>query len=438
MSPAPPLPTDLPRPKNLLEFVRLFPTDEAAAEYLFRVRWPDGFVCPTCGSTKARKLDDMWMMKCSRKHKTSVTAGTVMHRSRQPLTTWFYAAYLVSTLTPGISALQFQKQLGIKRYETAFQMLHKLRSAMVAPERDKLKGEVEVDEAFVGGVEPGKVGRAPGKKALVVVAIEVVRYMSKKRGGHVVQEDDTGPPERGATEGEVERKRAGRVRMTVIPDARAETLLPWVESNVEKGSTVITDGWQGYRGLEALGYQHERILQTHKGVKTGKWLPLVHLMISNLKRWLLGTHKGAVRSQHLQAYLNEFTFRFNRRFWRGPAFIRALGLATNVENWPEYATLYAAGKEDGWEHPNPDTDSMLWTMARELLLEQGGEDTVEWMEENRDALIRLVRNARREAEVRLNVEWFKEQGAPVVELTAEQRAKLPSSGWYWVGDRDDR
>jgi transposase-like protein len=395
--PTTPLPTDLPRPKNLLEFVRLFPTDDACAEYLFQVRWSEGFVCPKCGDTHAYEVKGKpGMVQCKNHHKTSVTAGTVMHRTRQPLTTWFYAAYLVSTLTPGISALQFQKQLGIKRYETAFQMLHKLRSAMVAPERDKLSGEVEVDEAFIGGVEPGKSGREPGKKALVVVAVEIVRYKSKKRGGHVEQHDADGPPERGATEGPVERKRAGRVRMTVIPNAGAETLLPWVESNIEKGSTVYTDGWQGYRGLEALGYQHERVLQSHKGVKTGRWLPLVHLMISNLKRWLVGTHKGAVRSQHLQAYLNEFTFRFNRRFWRGPAFIRALGLATRAESWPEYATLYGTKKGDGWRHPNPDTDSMLWATVREQLLASGQDDTVIWMEENRDELIRVVREMRRE------------------------------------------
>jgi len=351
--PTTPLPPDLPRPRTILDFARMFPDDEACAEYLFRVRWPEGFVCPKCGSTKGWQLKERPVIECENGHQISVTAGTAMHRTRTPLMTWFYAAYLMSTLTPGISAVQLQKQLGIKRYETAFQMLHKLRSALVAPGRDKLKGEVEVDEAFVGGVEHGKAGREPGKKALVVVAIEIIRYKSKKSGGHIEQGDVEGPPERHATEGPVERKRAGRVRMTVIPDASADVLLPWVESNVEPGSTVYTDGWSGYSGLGLLGYDHRRVLQTHRGVKTGKWLPLVHLMVSNLKRWLLGTYKGRVTSKHLQAYLNEFTFRFNRRFWRGPAFIRALGLAAHADEHPEYATLYAAGEEGGWTHPNP-------------------------------------------------------------------------------------
>jgi len=357
---AQPLPPDLPRPRSLLEFTRYFATNEACADYLFKVRWPSGFVCPKCGTARGWPRKHRPVIECANGHQISVTTDTAMHRSKQPLMTWFYAAYLVSTLTPGISALQFQRQLGIKRYETAFNMLHKLRSALVAPGRDKLKGEVEVDESYVGGVESGKSGREPGKKALVIVAVEIVRWLDtsgKKPGRHAVHCDEEGPPEqhvRGHGEEGVWRKRAGRVRMTVIPNAGAETLLPWVEFNVEKDATVYTDGWQGYNGLPGLGYAHKRVLQSHKGRKTGRWLPLVHLLISNLKRWLVGTHKGAVLPKHLQAYLNEFTFRFNRRFWRGPAFLRALGLAMHAHKWPEYETLYQAGEEGGWVHPDQD------------------------------------------------------------------------------------
>jgi transposase-like protein len=141
--------------------------------------------------------------------------------------------------------------------------------------------------------------------------------------------------------------------MVVIPDASAETLLPWIKSSIEMGTKIHTDGWKGYNGLEALGYSHIATLQTHKGHKTGKWLPLVHLIVSNLKSWLAGTHKGAVTHKHLQAYLNEFTFRFNRRFWRGPAFLRALGLAVSVNDWPQYDTLYS-GK---WAHPETEKDT---------------------------------------------------------------------------------
>jgi len=233
-------------------------------------------------------------------------------------------------------------------------MLHKLRSALVAPGREKLKGEVEVDECYIGGPEEEKPGRSKGEKSLVVVSVEIVHWIDtsgRKPGRHVTQYDIEGPPEHqksSQADGEpVLRKRAGRVRMSVIPDASGDTLLPWIGSNIETGTKIYTDGWSGYNGLEALGYNHIRTLQTSKGHKTGKWLPLVHLIVSNLKRWLSGTHKGAVRHKHLQAYLNEFTFRFNRRFWRGPAFLRALGLAVNVNAWPQYDTLYS-GK---WVHP---------------------------------------------------------------------------------------
>ena len=229
-----PLPV-LEKPSSLLDFVRMFTTDEACAEYLFRVRHTNGFVCPRCSSQKGWPIAGRGVIECSNGHQVSLKAGTVMHRSRQHLTTWFYAAYLMSTLTPGISALQFQKQLGIKRYETAFNMLHKLRSALVAPEREKLKGEVEVDECYIGGPEEEKPGRSKGKKSLVVVSVEIVRWIDtsgRKAGRHVTQYDIEGPPERqqrSQADGEpVLRKRAGRVRMTVIPDASAETLLPWI------------------------------------------------------------------------------------------------------------------------------------------------------------------------------------------------------------------
>lgn len=333
----------------------MFTTDESCTEYLFKVRYPNGFICPKCSDLNGWAIDGRSIFECKNGHQISLKSGTVMHRSRLDLTTWFYAAYLMSTLTPGISALQFQKQLGIKRYETAFNMLHKLRSALVAPDRENLKGEVEVDECYIGGAEEGKRGRSKGEKSLVVVSVEIIRWVDtsgRKPSRHVTQYDVEGPPEvqeRSQADGEPAlRKRAGRVRMAIIPDASSGTLLPWIKANIKNGTKVHTDGWNGYNGLEKLDYNHIRELQSHEGHKTGKWLPLVHLLVSNLKRWLTGTHKGAVTHKHLQAYLNEFTFRFNRRFWRGPAFLRALGLAVNVNKWPQYDTLYN-GK---WMHPN--------------------------------------------------------------------------------------
>lgn len=367
-------------PTSLLQFVRRFPTDETCADFLFKLRYPDGYACPKCGSRKAWPAGLLRTMKCTNDHIVSITAGTTMHRSKQPLTVWFYAAYLVSTLTPGISALQFQKQLGLTRYETAFQMLHKLRSALVAPGRERLRGEVEIDEGFVGGTEKGRPGRGADRKALVVIAVEIVRY------------DVPDPNHPKDPDAAIEKVRAGRVRMTVIPDAKAATLIPWVQANVEEGAVVSTDGWAGYVGLSKLGYDHRRVLQSHEGKATGRYLPMVHLLISNLKRWLLGTHKGAVRRKHLQAYLNEFTFRFNRRFWRGPAFVRALGLAVNAEKWPEYASLY--GGE--WAHPNPRQDELPALTVEALyesLREEADATLRTWMGRNKAAVRREIRQA---------------------------------------------
>lgn len=364
-------------PTTLPQFMRMFPDDEACARYLYKIRYPDGFVCPVCGDTRGYDLLKRRLIECGNGHQISITAHTVMHRTKQPLTTWFYAAYLVSTLTPGISAVQFQRQLGIGRYETAFNMLHKLRAGLVDPERTPLSGRVEVDEAFVGGREDGKPGRGAVDKTLVVIGVEVVPYLKEaKKDGPVMAE------------------RAGRIRAAVIPNAEAATLLPWVQKNVAKGSTVLTDGWAGYNGLAALGYTHERVLQTVQGKKTGHFLPMVHLIVSNLKRWILGTHKGAVLPHHMQAYLNEFVFRFNRRFWRGPAFTRALGLMVSAETWPEYDTLYGveADEQGAWVHPNPAPTEVdeLWARVMNILRKQGGDDAVAWALEHEDRLREVV------------------------------------------------
>lgn len=397
----------LKAPTTLPEFQHLFTDEDACRAYLFKVRWPDGFICPKCGSTVAYEITDRPLIECRNGHQTSVTAGTVMHRSKMPICTWFQAAYLVTTLTPGISALQFQRQLGIRRYETAFNLLHKLRSALVAPEREKLKGEVQIDEAFVGGEEAGVPGRGAQTKALVVVAVEVIHYMATKRlgqHGHERESMPDGAPELVDVDGKpgAKRKRAGRVRMSVIPNATAKTLLSWVQANVEPGSTVYTDGWAGYAGLAKLGYGHQKIVQSHKGVKTQRYLPMIHLMISNLKRWLIGTHKGAVLPKHLQAYLNEFTFRFNRRFWRGPAFLRALGLAVKAPHGvPEYETLYEAGEEGGWEHPDPKLDqqaAQASKFVRWLGKRRGVDPRLRsWATENPEKLIQMVKGLMLEA-----------------------------------------
>jgi len=234
----------------------------------------------------------------------SVTAGTVLHKTHTPLHLWFWAAYLMSTPTPGVSALQLQRQLGLSRYETAWMMLHKLRRAMVNPERQPLTGEVEVDECFVGGHEAGlRGGRARGKKALVAVGVEV----------------------RGAG--------SGRVRMAVIDDASGATLAGFVHDNVAAGATVHTDAWKGYQSLSGLGYDHQPRDQSaarRRGADPDEILPRVHRSISNLKSWLQGTHRG-VSGEHLQVYLDEYTFRFNRRRTPMAAFQTLLGLQSNQQ-----------------------------------------------------------------------------------------------------------
>lgn len=324
-------------PRNLLEFSRRFNSEGACEEYLFAARYPAGFICPKCGSRRGWFLKGFRLVECPNGHKTSLTAGTVMHRTKQDLVAWFHAAYLVTTLTPGVSALQFQRQMGFSRYETAFHMLHKLRAALVAPGRESLHGEVEVDEAYFGGGEEGRPGRGSETKSLVVCAVELVRWTDEKT--------------------RKERVRTGRVRLRLVSDASAASLVPFVKDSVQIGTIVYTDGWSGYSTLRAKGYDHRPAIQGTG--KDARYMPHVHRIFSNLKGWLLGTHHGRVTAKHLQAYLNEYTFRFNRRFWRGPAFHRALGLAAHTEAHPTYNTLYRAGENGGWIHPSPSGSSEL-------------------------------------------------------------------------------
>jgi len=290
----------VPRPSyplSILEFQERFATEEACREYLFASRWPEGFVCPACGSSRAGEMHRrrlLWQCKdCGQQ--TSATAGTVMHATRTPLRTWFWAAYLVATHHPGISAKQLQRQLGLSRYETAWLILQKLRRAMVAPERELLRREVEIDEFFLGGHEEGlKGGRQRGKKALVGVAIEV----------------------RGAG--------SGRLRLAVLPDASGPTLRDFAKATTQVGAIVHTDGLQSYRALAKHGYDHRRRPQ-QTAAPGEQLLPRAHRAISNLKAWMHGTHRG-VSDDHLPVYLDEYVFRHNRRGTPMAAFQTLLGL----------------------------------------------------------------------------------------------------------------
>jgi transposase-like protein len=291
-------------PRTLGEFSRRFHDDDACLRYLVETRWPAGFRCPKCAGSDGGLLSTRRVWVCrSCRHHTSATAGTVLHRTRLPLTTWFAAAYLVASLKPGVSALQLQAQLGISRYETAWLLLHKVRRAMVDPDRSRLAGTVEVDETWVGGKQAGlKGGRQRKHRKALLVAVAVERR----------------------------EKSLGRLRLEVVPDDSAATLGAFIARTIEPGSTVVSDAWSGYSGLAAQDYTHRSLSQAamKRAGLEGDAVPGVHRVVSNLKTWLLGTHHG-VGADHLDHYLNEFVFRFNRRYHPMAGFARLLALGTS-------------------------------------------------------------------------------------------------------------
>jgi hypothetical protein len=318
-------------PTSLPEFQRVFPDDAACARYLELIRWPNGFACPKCGvigepyrfATRSSVV-----LRCRGcKANTSLTAGTVMQSSHTPLSTWFWGAYLMTTQVPGQSAVQFQRQLALSRYETAFQILHKLRAGMVRPERDAVGEEhpVEVDECLIGGETRGE-GRGTHHKSIVVGAVEVRS-----------RTDD----------GKKHRRRiyAGRLRLRVVSDRSADALSGFVKENVAAGAVVRTDGWTGYPSLSEAGYCHDVLTLGGDPDKAEAHLPMIHLVFSNLKTWIKGTHHSRIEPKHLQAYLNEYVFRFNRRFYPMTAFHTALGIAAHSVP-PTYAQLYSGE----WTH----------------------------------------------------------------------------------------
>jgi transposase-like protein len=296
-------------PRTLMELERRFATDQACREYLFALRWPEGFVCPRCGGRQAwAARRGLWLCRQCR-YEASVTAGTIFQDSHLPLTLWFRAIWYVTTQKNGASALGVQRVLGLGSYRTAWSWLHKLRRAMVRPGRDRLAGTVEVDETYWGAVEEGVVGRLTEKKALVLVA-------AQHDGPHKI----------------------GRIRMRQVSDLSRDTLHAFITENIEPGSVVRTDGLETYGGLK--GYRHDPLVIAGSGKRADELLPRVHRVVSLLKRWLLGTHQGAVRHKHLDYYLDEFTFRFNRRTSasRGKLFCRLVQQAAEVEPHP-YQTI---------------------------------------------------------------------------------------------------
>ena len=308
-------------PRNLSEFEARFSNDAECRDYLFRLRWHEGFRCPRCGAAKAWPLRTVLLQCADCGYQTSVTAGTIFQDTRKPLTLWFRAMWWITSQKNGASALGLQRILGLGGYQTAWTWLHKLRRAMVRPGRDRLSGTIEVDETYIGGLEEGVRGRQTDTKALVVIAAE----------------------ENGAG--------TGRIRMRRIPDASAESLMPFIQEVAEPGSVIHTDSWLGYSPLDAKSssYVHRTTFLRGKKKSPSELMPRVHRVASLLKRWLLGTHQGAVSHEHLEYYLDEFTFRFNRRSSgsRGKLFFRLAQQAVAIEPTPykNIVKCFAAGDD---------------------------------------------------------------------------------------------
>ena len=291
-------------PVTYQQLLKWFPDDLACLDYLATLRWPQGFICPGCGWHEFwRTGRGLWMCRgCERK--TSVTAGTIFHRTRTPLSTWFAAIWFVTSQKNGMSALGLQRVLGFGSYETAWAWLHKLRRAMVRPDRDLLRGIVEVDETMIGGVSPGRSG--PSDKVAVMIAVE-----------------------------HNDARRLGRLRMAVADRPGSLDLVEFAASVIEPGSTIRTDGARMLRRLNDLGYIDEAT-DGYSAADKASVLPGVHLVASLLKRWLIGTLHYRVEVQQLPYYLDEYTFRFNRRTSksRGLLFYRLLQQAVHTDPHP--------------------------------------------------------------------------------------------------------
>ena len=292
-------------PRTLQEFDKWFPTEKACVEYLKGLRWPEGFICPRCRGQKSWHMGTGLIRCASCQYKISVIAGTIFQGTRKPIKLWFQAMWYVTSQKFGGNALGLKRVLGLGSYQTAWSWLHKMRRAMVRPGREQLSGNVEVDETLVGGPERnGKRGRGAGRKSVVVIAIEV----------H-------------------DPKGFGKVRMQRIPDASGSNLISFVCNSVEPGSTVLTDSWRGYNALYQNGYIHKKVNLSESGDPAHVVMPGAHRISSLLKRWILGTLQGSVSDKHLDYYLDEYTFRFNRRSSnaRGLLFYRLLQQAVMIK-----------------------------------------------------------------------------------------------------------
>ena len=280
-------------PSNWIEFQDWFVTEESCAGYLEHLRWPKGFCCPSCGAIDEPTRATRGRLICrSCRHQSSVTAGTVFDKTRTPLRVWFAAAWYITNQKQGVSALGLQRVLGLNSYQTAWTMLHRFRRAMVRPDRDLLSGIVEVDEVFLALNRKDKENPgAPGSKShnrshLVAIAVAIEVH---------------------------DPKGFGRIRLQRIAAPTIDAIVPFVKDNIASGSTVRTDGSAIYATLKDDGFKHDPHVILGSKVPAHEPLPGVHRIAALIKRWFLGTHQGAVDPRHVDYYLEEFTFRFNRR-----------------------------------------------------------------------------------------------------------------------------
>ena len=300
-------------PKNQAEFDERFSNEEACRDYLFSLKWPDGFIYSRCENRtfwiSARSL---YICKnCEHQH--SLTSGTIMHGTKKKLKDWFKAMWWFTTRKAGVNAVNLQDLLGLGSYHTAWGWLQKLRNCTIRKDREKLSGKVEADEFYIGGQSSGKRGRGASHKCAVAIAVERKDW------------------------------KLGRLRVQMIEDCSGEELIPFILANVEKGSTVTTDGWPGYSALQSLGYKHHQILQTKTDDKNSV-LPGVHLVTSLIKRLILGTFQGRFEKKYLQRYLDEYVFRFNRRNIKsvGKRFFRIVQQAVSTAPTPKWLILQAS------------------------------------------------------------------------------------------------
>jgi transposase-like protein len=270
-------------PKNFEEFLLRFQSEKDCLDYIQLLRWPKGFECPKCGGKEYWKTNRNLLHCCKCNHQSSIIAGTLFQDTRKPLQMWFTVMWLMMAQKTGVSARNLKDFMGFGSYQTIWGWLHKLRSVMVRPNRSLLNVKIEVDETYIGGKGEEIRGRGAENKELVVVAVEV---------------------------GE---STLGRVRLRCIPDASEESLLPFIVQTVQKGSIITTGGWNGYLNISKKGFVHDKKIINQSNETACELMPNVHKVISLVKRWLSGTHQGAVTPEHLQDYLNEFSFRFNRK-----------------------------------------------------------------------------------------------------------------------------